>query len=43
MTHLRNWNCLVGKIVMSRIRWAGYMIRMKDESLSKRPEETKIL
>ena len=30
--------CMVGKIVKSRIKWAGHMVRMKDERSSKRSE-----
>ena len=27
--------CLVGKIVKSRMKWAGHMVRMKDEIIEK--------
>ena len=30
--------CMVGKIVKSRMKWAGHMIRMKDDKLPKRSE-----
>ena len=30
--------CIVGKIVKSRMKWAGHMVRMKDEKLPKRSE-----
>ena len=30
--------CIVGKIVQSRIQWAGHMVRMKDDKLPKRSE-----
>ena len=30
--------CLVGKIVKSRMKWVGHMVRMKDEKLPKRSE-----
>ena len=33
--------CIVGKIVKSRVKWAGHMIRMKDEKLPKRSEKMK--
>ncbi len=33
--------CIVGKIVKSRIKWAGHMVRMKDDKLPKRSEITK--
>ena len=28
-------SCIGGKIVKSRIKWAGHMVRMKDDKLSK--------
>ena len=28
--------CIVGKIVKSRMKWAGHMVRMKDDQLPKR-------
>ena len=33
--------CIVGKIVKSRMKWAGHMVRMKDEKLPKRSETMK--
>ena len=33
--------CTFGKIVKSRIKWAGHMTRMKDEILQKRSETKK--
>ena len=33
--------CIVGNIVKSRIKWAGHMVRMKDERLPKRSETKK--
>ena len=33
--------CVVGKIVKSRIKWAGHLVRMKDDKLPKRPETKK--
>ena len=33
--------CKVGKIVKSRMKWAGHMVRMKDEKLPKRSETMK--
>ena len=33
--------CIVGKIVKSRMKWAGHMIRMKDDKLPKRAETKK--
>ena len=30
--------CIVGKIVKSRMKWAGHIVRMKDEKLPKRSE-----
>ena len=33
--------CTVGKIVKSRMEWAGYMVIMKDEKLPKRTETMK--
>ena len=33
--------CIVGKIVKSRMKWAGHMVRMKDEQLPKRSETMK--
>ena len=30
--------CIVGKIVKSRIKWAGHMVRMNDDKLPKRAE-----
>ena len=26
--------CIIGRIVKTRIKWAGHMVRMKDERLS---------
>ena len=33
--------CIVGKIVKSRMKWAGYMVRTKDDKLPKRSETKK--
>ena len=33
--------CIVGKIVKSRVQWAGHMVRMKDDKLPKRAETKK--
>ena len=33
--------CTVGKIVKSRIKWAGHIIKMKDERLLKRSDTKK--
>ena len=33
--------CKVGKLVKSRIKWAGHMVRMKDDKLPKRAETKK--
>ena len=33
--------CIVGKIVKSRMKWAGHLVRMKDENLPKRSETKK--
>ena len=33
--------CIVGKIVKSRMNWAGHIIRMKDDKLPKRAETKK--
>ena len=33
--------CVVGKIVKSRMKWAGLMVRMKDDRLPKRSETKK--
>ena len=33
--------CIVGKIVKSRMKWAGHMVRMKDDKLPKRAETKK--
>ena len=33
--------CIVGKIVKSRMKWAGHMVRMKDDKLPKRFETKK--
>ena len=41
MRCLRNMACIVGKIVKSRMKWAGHMVRMKDEKLPKRSETMK--
>ena len=30
--------CIVGKIVKSRIKWAGHVVRMNDDKLPKRVE-----
>ena len=32
---------IVGKIVKSRMKWAGHMVRMKDDKLPKRSETRK--
>ena len=34
-------DCIVGRIVKSRIKWAGYMVRMNDERLPKGYETKK--
>ena len=34
-------SCIVGKIVKSRMKWAGHMVRMKDDKLPKRSETKK--
>ena len=33
--------CIVGKIVKSRMKWAGHVVRMKDDKLPKRSEKKK--
>ena len=33
--------CIVGNIVKSRMKWAGHMVRMKDDKLPKRSETKK--
>ena len=33
--------CIVGKIVKSRMKWAGHMVRMKVDKLPKRSETKK--
>ena len=33
--------CILGKIVKNRIKWAGRMVRMKDDKLRKRSETKK--
>ena len=33
--------CIVGKIVKSRVKWAGHIVRMKDDKLPKRDETKK--
>ena len=33
--------CIVGKLVKSRMKWAGHMVRMKDEKLPKISETMK--
>ena len=33
--------CTVGSIVNGRIKWAGHMVKMKDERLSKKSETEK--
>ena len=33
--------CIVGKIVKSRMKWAGHMVKMKDDKLPKRSETKK--
>ena len=33
--------CIVGKIAKSRMKWAGHMVRMKDDKLPKRAETKK--
>ena len=33
--------CIVGKIVKSRMKWAGHMVRMNDDNLPKRAETKK--
>ena len=30
--------CIVGKLVKSRVKWAGHMVRMKYDKLPKRAE-----
>ena len=35
---VRTKACLVGKIVKSRMKWAGHMFRIKDEIFPKRAE-----
>ena len=35
LEEIGNEACIVGKIVKSRIKRAGHMVRMKDERLSK--------
>ena len=30
--------CIVGRIVKSRLKWAGYMVRMKEDKVPKRAE-----
>ena len=30
--------CIVGKIVKSRMKWAGHMVRRKDDKLPKRAQ-----
>ena len=34
--YLRPKYCIVGKIIKSRMKWAGHFVRMKDERLPKR-------
>ena len=34
--------CIVGKIVKSRMKWAGHMVRTKDDKLPKRAETKKV-
>ena len=34
--------CVVGKIVKSRMKWAGHMVRMEDDKLPKRAETKKV-
>ena len=45
LSQRRSWNrskaCIVGKIVKSRMKWAGHMVRMKDDKLPKRSETKK--
>ena len=31
--------CTVGKIVQSRMKWAGHMVRMKDDNYRKDPRQ----
>ena len=33
--------CIVGKIVKSRMKWAGHMVRMKEDKLPKQVETKK--
>ena len=33
--------CIVGRIVKSRMKWAGHMVRMKEDKLPKRAETKK--
>ena len=33
--------CIVGKIVKSQMKWAGHMVRVKDDKLPKRSETKK--
>ena len=33
--------CIVDKIIKSRVKWAGHVVRMKDERLPKRSETKK--
>ena len=35
------WACVVGKIVKSRMRWAGHMVRMKGAQRNKEVAENK--
>ena len=35
------FSCIVGKIVQSQIKWAGHMVRMKDDKLPERAETKK--
>ena len=33
--------CIIGKIVKSRMKWAGHLVRMKDDTLPRRFETKK--
>ena len=41
LREVRTKVCIVGKIVKSRMKWAGHMVRMKDDKLPKRAETKK--
>ena len=38
---VRTKACVVGRIVKSRMKWAGHMVRMKDDKLPIRSETKK--